>query len=82
MTVRITNQLFDTHPLAAHCPGPLHDRWHHFARSVMAQPKRQVSCPDVTVLTWNSGERKARPNKPCGVFERSLELLGIDALVL
>ena len=82
MTVRITNQLFDTHPIAAHCPGPLHDRWHHFARSVMAQPKRKLACPDVTVLTWNSGERKARPTKPCGVFEQSLELLGVQTLVL
>ena len=82
MTIRITNQLFGTQPIAAHCPGPLHDRWHHFAESVMTQPLRQCSAPDVTVFTWNTGSRPARPSKPCGVLERSLERLGIEALVL
>ncbi len=82
MTVRITNLLFGTKPIAVHCPGPLHDRWHHFINSVMGQPPRRLSCPDVTLVTWNSGFRAARPNKPCGVFEQSLSLLGIEPLVL
>lgn len=79
MTVGITNRLFGTHPIAAHCPGPLHDDWRRFASAVMDQPARRCLCPDVTILTWNSGER---PDKPCGVLERSLEKLGVPTLVL
>jgi len=82
LTVRISNLMCGTQPIAAHCPGPLHERWHHFADAVMSQPPRQCQAPDVTLLTWNSGARPKRPNKPCGVFERSAELLGIDVLVL
>ena len=82
MPVRITNMLFQTQPVAAHCPGPLSEHWHRFVEAVMAQPARKLTCPDATLLTWNSGERVARPDKPCGVFERSLERLGIQPLVL
>ena len=79
MTIRITNQLFGTHPVAAHCPGPLHQSWHWFVESVMGQQRRQCDCRDVTVFTWHSGPR---PEKPCGVLERSLERLGVPTLVL
>ncbi|MEZ6127140.1 MAG: class I SAM-dependent methyltransferase [Planctomycetaceae bacterium] len=82
MTIGITNCLFGTRPIAAHCPGPLHGRWHHFADAVINQPAQQCECPDVTVLTWNTGERPSRPNKPCGVLERSLLQLGIQPTVL
>ena len=82
MTVRITNLMCGTRPIAAHCPGPLHDRWHHFADAVMGQPPRTCRAPDVTLFTWNTGSRPKRPTKPCGVFERSAELLGLDVLVL
>lgn len=79
MTIRITNQLFGTHPVAAHCPGPLHQSWHWFVESVMGQNRRHCDCRDVTVFTWHSGPR---PEKPCGVLERSLERLGVPTLVL
>lgn len=82
MTVRITNRLFGTRPIAVHCPGPLHDRWRRFLESVLNQPPRKCACADATVFTWNTGARPARPTKPCGVVERSLELLGIPVLVL
>ena len=82
VTIRITNTMFATHGIAVHCPGPLHERWHHFFKSVLGQPKRRLKCPDGTILTCNSGIRAARPNKPCGVLERSLDLMGIRATVL
>lgn len=47
----------------------------------MAQPERRCSSPDVTFVTWNSGERTARPDKPCGVFEQSLRRMGIEPIV-
>lgn len=82
MTVRISNLLFGTQPIAAHCPGPLHDRWRHFVDAVMNQPSRKCDSSEVTVFTWNTGSRPRRPTKPCGVFESSAANLGIDVLVL
>ncbi len=82
MPVRITNTLFQSNPIAAHCPGPLSHHWHRFVESVMAQPERHCACPDATLVTWNSGERTTRPDKPCGVFEQSLKRLGIEPVVL
>ncbi len=82
MPVRITNTLFRSNPIAAHCPGPLSEHWHRFVDEVMTQPPQRCACPDVTLMTWNSGERTARPDKPCGIFERSLQRLGIEPLVL
>jgi hypothetical protein len=82
VTLRITNRLFATHPIAAHCPGPLSARWHRFCQSLLSQPCRHRPADKVTVLTWNSGERPERPNKPCGMLEMSLAQLGVDVLVL
>lgn len=82
MPIRITNLLSQSHPVAAHCPGPLSNHWHRFVDAVLAQPARKCACPEATILTWNSGETGKRPDKPCGVFERSLERLGIQPRVL
>jgi predicted O-methyltransferase YrrM len=77
--LRLTNRLFGTHPLVAHCPGPLHDNWRRFADTVLSQPAQACRCPDLTIITWHSG---ARPAKPCGVLEKSLQRLGVEPLVL
>lgn len=82
MAVHISNRLFGTSPIAAHCPGPLHARWHRFVEAVLSQRPRECKHPDVTLFTWNSGPRPSRPNKPCGVLEQSLQLLGVPVLVL
>lgn len=81
MTIRLFNSLFQSRPVAAHCPGPLSDRWRRFAAAVLRQPP-QASAPsaDVTVLTWNGGEN--RPDKPCGLLEQSLARLGVRPLVI
>lgn len=81
MSFGITNLLFGTSPIAAHCPGPLHESWHRMVATVMAQPRRQCDCSDVTIITWNNAD-DARPDKPGGVLERSLERLGVRTLVL
>ena len=78
MTVSISNQLFGTRPIAAHCPGPLHGDWHRFVAEALT-PVPPCESPDVTVLTWHGLNR---PDKPNGVLERSLERLGIPTLVL
>lgn len=82
MTLRISNQLFGTQPLATHCPGPLSAHWRRFYATVIAQPVRQCSAPDVTVITWNNGQRSQPFDKPCGALEASLQRLGIEAMVL
>lgn len=79
MSIRLTNRLFGSHPIAAHCPGPLSDSFRVFCDVVLSQPRRQCPCPEATVLTWNSGER---PAKPCGLLEKSLDRLGVPTLVL
>lgn len=78
MTVSITNLLFGTHPIAAHCPGPLHPDWYRFVSEAMT-PVPPCSAPDVTVLTWHGPHRDDKPN---GVLEQSLERLGLPTLVL
>lgn len=81
MSFGITNLLFGTRPIAAHCPGPLHVSWRRMVDSVMSQPARQCATPDVTIITWNNAD-DARPTKPGGVLERSLARLGVTPLVL
>ena len=82
MTLRITNQLFGTQPIAAHCPGPLSDRWHRFYAEVLEQPQRACSAADVTVITWNNGQRSQPYDKPGGALEASLQRLGVEVVVL
>jgi predicted O-methyltransferase YrrM len=82
LTIRISNQLFGTQPIAAHCPGPLSDRWHRFYATVIAQPARACPTPDVTVITWNNGQSSKPFNKACGALEASLQRLGVEAVPL
>ncbi|QDT54273.1 hypothetical protein Pan44_23010 [Caulifigura coniformis] len=82
MPIRITNQLFRSHPIVGHCPGPTHGRWRRIVDAVLSQKMRPARCPDATFLTWNTGARPARPDKPCGLFERSLAQFQIEPLVL
>ena len=78
--MRIVNRLFGTEPVAVHCPGPPHDGWHRFSGTVLASARKTAtSGSDLTIITWNSGPR---PKKPCGVLEKSLERLGLSAMVL
>ena len=78
MTVRITNLLFGTQPIATHCPGPPHGDWHRFVAEALT-PVPSCQCPEATILTWNGFNR---PEKPNGLLDRSLERLGLQALVL
>lgn len=82
MTVRIFNRLFNTQPIATHCPGPVHKRWQTFAAAVLNQPNRACVCDDVTIITWNTGNRFDRQEKPCGLLEKSLRILGVPVVVL
>lgn len=82
MTIRITNQLFGTQPIAAHCPGPLGERWQRFYAAVIGQRERKCTTPDVTVITWNNGQNSRPFDKPCGALEASLQRLGVDVMVL
>ncbi len=77
--IQLTNRLFQTHPVLAHAPGPLGNGFQRLCQAVWALPRRSVRCDDLTIITFNSGSRTA---KPCGVFERSLAQLGIEPLVL
>lgn len=77
---RIRNLLFDTDPLAAHCPGPLHPDWHRFCDAAEAfTAKADKRCDQLTFLTWNA---TSRPDKPNGVLEKSLSRFGVQPLVL
>jgi len=82
VTIQIFNKLFGTQPIATHCPGPVHTRWRTFVSTVLNQPNRSCVCDDLTIFTWNSGDRPARKNKPCGLLEQSLQKLGIPVVVL
>ena len=78
--IRICNRLFDTHPIAAHCPGPPYDGFTRFHDAVLGQsPKPMRGCSDLTILTWNAG---LRPAKPTGLLERILERFGVSPWVL
>lgn len=79
MRTGITNTLFNTRPIAAHCPGVLHDDWQRFVRAVLDEPARSCACPDVTILTWHGADRS---DKPFGVLEQSLQKLGVPVVVL
>jgi len=82
VTIRIFNRLFDTRPIATHCPGPVHKRWQTFVAAVLNQPNRNCVCKDATIFTWNTGDRPAGINKPNGLLEQSLEKLGVPVVVL
>jgi hypothetical protein len=78
--IRLTNHLFGTHPIAAHCPGPLHNGWHFFAEAVLGCPvDPRSSSESLTLLTWSTGER---PEKPNGILERCAARHGCQTLVL
>lgn len=78
MTITLTNTLFGTKPVAMHCPGPLHADWHRVVAEALT-PVPPVQVNDVTMITWHGPNR---PEKPNGVFERSLERLGLPVRVL
>ncbi len=48
----------------------------------MEQPARECQAPDVTVITWNNGQRSQPFDKPCGALEASLGRMGVDVVVL
>ncbi len=82
MPIRITNELFGSHPIVGHCPGPTHGRWRRIVDAVLSQKMRAARGPDATFLTWNTGARPGRPDKPCGLFERSLAQFQIEPMVV
>jgi hypothetical protein len=77
--MRLTNRLFQPHPIVAHSPGPRGPDWARFENAVLSAPAKKFRCDDLTILTWNHGPR---PEKPTGVFERSVARLGMTARVL
>lgn len=78
--IRLQNMLFGTHPVVAHCPGPLHEGWSFFAGAVAGTPvPSRPARESATILTWNNG---LRPEKPGGVLEQCLARHGCAALVL
>lgn len=79
MSIRLTNRLFGTHPIVAHSPGPRGPDWARLENAVLSAPARKCRCDDLSILTWNNG---SRPDKPNGVFERSVARLGLTAQVL
>ncbi|NQV27646.1 MAG: class I SAM-dependent methyltransferase [Rhodopirellula sp.] len=78
--IRLTNRLFDTHPVATHCPGPLHNGWHFFAEAVLGCPvEARPPQESFTLLTWNTGDR---PEKPNGLIEKCAARHGCSIQVL
>ena len=78
--MRLTNTLFGTEPIVAHCPGPLSRAWRLFAEAVFEAPVTARPCREsATILTWNHG---GRPDKPNGILEHCLERRGCPPLVL
>lgn len=78
--LRLKNTLFGTEPIAAHCPGPLHDGWRYFSDAVFSAPATPHRHREsATVLTWNNG---LRPDKPNGALEQCVARHGCEALVL
>ncbi|WDI40598.1 class I SAM-dependent methyltransferase [Bremerella sp. P1] len=77
---RIRNLLWDSDPLALHCPGPLHASWYRVRQTIAAfTPQQSSSASDITFITWHGPSRQEKPN---GVFEESLARFGIKPLVL
>src|SRR5262245_32584128 len=77
--IQLINHLFQTNPIVAHAPGALYSGFESLCRTVWAQPDQPDKCDELTILTFNAG---SRPEKPCGVFERSLKRFGIAPVVL
>ena len=77
--IRLTNRLFRTNPIVAHAPGPLYQSFQRLCQAAWSQPRRRARCDELTLLTFNTGER---PAKPCGVFERSCHRFGMAPVVL
>lgn len=77
---RIRNLLWNTDPLALHCPGPLHANWNRVRQTIAAfTPQQSTSTSDVTFITWHG---PSRSNKPNGAFEESLARFGVKPLIL
>ncbi len=68
---------FDTTPILIHSPGPRRRRLFCRLKSGLLSPPRWIKTTDldVTIFTWNN-----KPKKGC--FERSLDALGLDYVVL
>jgi len=75
----LKNLTFNTFPLVVHAQGP-HDNkpyWQPIRDAFFSSPKRKIDLPkDLTILTWNNG------HAAMGVFEKSMDHLGIPCLVL
>jgi hypothetical protein len=75
----LKNLTFNTMPLIVHAQGP-HDNkpyWKPIRDVFFSSPKRKIGLPkDLTIFTWNNG------HTAMGVFEKSMEHLGIPCMVL
>ncbi|MFL6277586.1 MAG: glycosyltransferase domain-containing protein [Blastocatellia bacterium] len=73
----LRNIQYDTTPIVIHSPGPIRRRLFHQVKSGVLSSPRPVKTGDldITIFTWNN-----KPQKGC--FERSLEALGLDYIVL
>lgn len=75
----LKNLTFNTHPLVVHAQGPHEYKpyWKPIRDSFFSTPKRNLLLPkNLTIFTWNNG------HTAMGVFEKSMQHLGIPCLVL
>lgn len=78
MSITVTNRLFGTHPIVLHAPGPLHADWRRATAEALTEVP-PVDCRDVTVIIFDGPDR---PDKPNGIAKRSLDRLGVPAMVM
>ncbi len=75
----LINTLFGTSPAVVHAQGPHEPKplFEEICGLFFSSPRRDFGAiPDLTILTWNNG------NAGMGLFERSLDHLGIPCLIL
>lgn len=78
--IKLKNLLFDSEPIVAHCPGPLHENWESFAEEVFAAaPASRPSQESAIFLTWHGPDRAEKPN---GLLERCAARHGCEFVVL
>lgn len=80
--IRLTHRLFGTHPIVAHCPGPVdaYVGWQTFVEAALGtatepNPPRE----SFTLLTWHGPDRSYKPN---GLMERSAARFGCPVNVV
>jgi len=73
----IRNKKYGTYPSLIHVPlrNKTWNNWANIRSIYFAEPKQNIDLKDLTIITWNNSNNK-------GVFEQSLDHLGLKYLVL